>query len=532
MKRRDFMKTTAAVGAGVLAGIPRDAQAKGKMWEKDKHELLHPFIKEHPEAVFIKLTDVPSKKDEQLIHDTGLNLAKELFVKSPNGAKTRIAAKPNWTCNPLQNGQDVFDQRGINTDVHFLEGFLKGIRETGPQKFNIIECACPGDWAAHGWPQMAERNGFVLRDLTSKNFWEYKVGEDLRFVKVPNGVVFKEIAFQDPINQPDVYLVNIAKLKAHGMGITASIKNLQGISGKQFHQFCGGSTSIFKQRGYDKKYYPYFHEDYIEQVQKLVEKHRKDGVPRFDKPDEKGGGGGFYMEQWVNRMLDSLSVTRTGLNMVEGIYGRDGDGFANGPHDGKGMDFMANQVMFGLDPFRVDIIAHWLAGHEPGNFGLFHVGIERGMSNVLDPHDIPIYLWKDGKATLAKLDDFKRTPLMTYYLARDYNGQNEPHFHLCNEKFDYAAWKVGKKMSQRPDFRGLGKDSNGNMVMEVSLPEKDNVWVDILDRDGHVVWRLRAEGLEPGVHQVVWDGFSQPGLYTTYVKGMGWDATKQMVVYS
>lgn len=110
MKRRDFMKTTAAVGAGVLAGIPRDAQAKGKMWEKDKHELLHPFIKEHPEAVFIKLTDVPSKKDEQLIHDTGLNLAKELFVKSPNGAKTRIAAKPNWTCNPLQNGQDVFDQ--------------------------------------------------------------------------------------------------------------------------------------------------------------------------------------------------------------------------------------------------------------------------------------------------------------------------------------------------------------------------------------------------------------------------------------
>ncbi len=534
MRRRDFIKTTAAAGASVLAGAGCASMGKtrGKLWEKENHELLHPFIREHPEAVFIKLTDIPSKKDERAIHDTALNLAKDLFVKSPSGAKTRIACKPNWTCNPLVNGQSIFDQRGINTDKNFIEGFLKGVRETGPQKIHIIECACPQDWAAHGWPQMAERNGFVLRDLTSKDFWEYKVGEDLRFFKVPDGVVFKEIALQDPINQPDTYLVNIAKLKAHGMGITASIKNLQGISGKQFHQFCGGSTSIFKQRGYDKRYHPFFHEDYMEAVAKLRDKHAKAGVPRFDKPDEKGYGGGFYMEQWVNRMLDSLSVTRTGINMVEAVYGRDGDGFANGPHEGKGMDFMANQVIFGLDPFRVDIIAHWLAGHEPGNFGLFHVGIERGMSNVLDPKDIPVYLWDDGKATLTKLDTFRRTPLVTYYLQRDYNGQKEPRFHLCDEKFDYTAWKSGKKTAQAPDIRGLGRDSRGNVVMEVTVPEKSDCRVDILNNRGELVGRLHGEDLAPGVHQVVWDGFSQPGMYTSYVKGMGWDVVKQMVVYS
>ncbi|MBN1292181.1 MAG: hypothetical protein JXB48_10110, partial [Candidatus Latescibacteria bacterium] len=108
---------------------------------------------------------------------------------------------------------------------------------------------------------------------------------------------------------------------------------------------------------------------------------------------------------------------------------------------GRGADKMCNVVIFGLDPFRVDIIAHWLAGHEPGNFGLFHIAIERGLSNVLDPHDIPVYEWKDGKATLSNLDDFNRTPLLTYYLARDYGRGHEPRYHLVDEEFDYTEWK-------------------------------------------------------------------------------------------
>ena len=94
--------------------------------------------------------------------------------------------------------------------------------------------------------------------------------------------------------------------------------------------------------------------------------------------------------------------------------------------------------------FRVDIITHWLAGHEPGNFGLFHIGIERGVSNVLDPHDIPVYLWENGKAKLVKLDSLKRTPLLTYYLRRNNDGQNEEKYHMCDEPFDYSSWKTGK----------------------------------------------------------------------------------------
>ena len=105
---------------------------------------------------------------------------------------------------------------------------------------------------------------------------------------------------------------------------------------------------------------------------------------------------------------------------------------------------------------------------------------------------------------------------------------------MCDEPFDYSAWKTTGKIATRdvPSIRAIGTDANGQVVMDVSVPEKGDVFVDILNRHGEVIWRMEAEGLEPGAHQVVWDGFSQPGLYDVYVKGMGWDAEREMVIYS
>jgi hypothetical protein len=197
------------------------------------------------------------------------------------------------------------------------------------------------------------------------------------------------------------------------------------------------------------------------------------------------------------------------------------------------MDFMSNNIIFGKDAFRVDIIAHWLAGHEPGNFGLFHIGIERGLSTVLDPFDIPIYLWNDGKAKKVKLDSLKRTTLLTYYLRRNTNGMNEDRYHMCDEPFDYSAWKNSSlSKAEVPSIKAIGTDSNNQVVMEVTVPGKGDVYVDILNRHGEVVWRMHADDLEPGTHQVVWDGFSQPGMYNIYVKGMGWDAEREVVIYT
>ena len=145
-----------------------------------------------------------------------------------------------------------------------------------------------------------------------------------------------------------------------------------------------------------------------------------------------------------------------------------------------------------------------------------------------------MYSWKDGQATIAKLDDFTRTPIVTYYLQRDYNGQTEPKYHLCDEPFDYTAWKAGKRTGEcsKPSFRELGYDANSRFVMEISLPKRDDIYVDVVNSRGEHVWRLTADDVEPGVHQVVWDNFNSPGLYGFYVKGMGWDAVREVPIYT
>ncbi len=92
---------------------------------------------------------------------------------------------------------------------------------------------------------MAERNNFDLRNLSSKDYWDLEES-DIIFKEVDDGVVFKKIGFMAPMNAPDTFLINIAKFKTHQMGVTGAIKNLQGICGRKFHQFCGGHFDIFR----------------------------------------------------------------------------------------------------------------------------------------------------------------------------------------------------------------------------------------------------------------------------------------------
>jgi uncharacterized protein (DUF362 family) len=139
-----------------------------------------------------------------------------------------------------------------------------------------------------------------------------------------------------------------------------------------------------------------------------------------------------HQEIWAHKTCDNMSVLKTGLAMIEGIYGRSGNGFE------IGNDYMANLVMFGKDKFRLDLIGLYLAGHEPGNVHLYRIAKERGLSDTFNPWEVPLYEWMDGKAVPRKLTDFARTPLETYYLRKD----GEPEYHLVNERFDYDKNKV------------------------------------------------------------------------------------------
>jgi len=541
MKRRDFIKVSSAAGVAGVVGSGFDSYSSNSKSNQTEGFDLHPFIKAHPEAVFINLTSVKEKTDKQDIYDASYKLASEMFVKTQNGEgypnSTKITAKPNWTSS-RPNENDPSYHLGITTDLNFIAGFLNGVKTKGPQNYYLRDCASPGGiyrnpWDELGFFKMAEQNNFDLKDIAAKEIWES--GDEIIYKKIDNGVVFKEVGYMAPMNAPDSFLINMAKFKSHSMGITASVKNLQGIATRRLHQFCDAANLFLT---LDERYHRFFQPDFIERIAELHKNHIEAGIPRWGAAIPVRYSG-LNMERWSQRMLDSFSVTPTGINIVEGIYGRDGDGFSNGPWqvvDGqyvlggnRARDYMSNNIIFGKNAFRVDIITHWLAGHEPGNFGLFHIGIERGFSNVLDPFDIPVYLWENGVATKVNLDSLKRTPLVTPYLCRD----GEDRYHMCDEPFDYKAWKTtGKIATIEPYIRTLGTDSNNRIVMDMNVPQKGDVYVDILNNDGELLARMYADDLEPGNHQVVWDGFAAPGLYTTYVKGMGWDAERQMVIYS
>ena len=530
MKRRDFIKLSSAAGVAGVVGSHYDAAANPLYEQQASGFDLHPFIKAHPEAVFVYLTDVKEKTDQKGTHDAGHKLASEMFVSTSGGAgfsnSTKIAAKPNWTCSS-QDRDDPTATMGIITDMGFTEGYLNGIKSIGPQQVHIRECACPQQWEPFGFIDMAKRNNFDLTNLVAKDPWEYD-GEII--FKEVNGTIYKEIGFMTPMATPDSFLVNLAKFKAHGMGITASIKNLQGIVARRLHQFCSTADAI---RQLPEGYHRYFQPNYLEKVAEFHKQHVEAGIPRWNERMARTPfNTGLYMEQWVQRTCDSYSVIpmmSNGINIVEGIYGRDGNGFAAGPHNGKAMDFMSNNIIFGKDAFRVDIITHWLAGHEPGNFGLFHIGIEKGLSDVLDPFDIPVYLWENGSARKIELNELKRTPLVTYYNQKE----GEEYYHMVDEPFDYKAWKTTGKIAKiEPSVKAIGTDSNNNIVLDMNVPQKGDVYVDIKNSQGEVVWRMRANDLEPGNHQVVWDGFGQPGMYEAYVKGMEWDAERQVVIYT
>ena len=61
---------------------------------------------------------------------------------------------------------------------------------------------------------------------------------------MPEGVVFKRIPHYAPVNEPGTWLLNIAKWKAHSMGLTLTVKNEQGLVAHPFTQFCGGWRTV------------------------------------------------------------------------------------------------------------------------------------------------------------------------------------------------------------------------------------------------------------------------------------------------
>ncbi|MBC8181082.1 DUF362 domain-containing protein [candidate division KSB1 bacterium] len=529
MDRRTFLKA-AALGTVILHNPGRLMSSPKALYD---YFSVHPFIDQNPDAVFIMHTNVDAKTNGEAIKQAAMDFGRSVFVNTNDAAtgiplSKLIAMKPNLTSRGTwMSGYTVEGTMGVITDAYFVEGIIESIKELGinADQFYVREVNGTENLTDGGYNDMGRRTGADVRVIGTRvtSLPESSVV----WKDVPDGIWFNKIPYLWPINSPDSWLINISKFKTHGMGVTLCAKNLQGSIASKYQQHCTFYSSNMSIPG-----------DHVQSDAKTVimdnyNRHVADGVPRWDRP---GSTGGIWMETWGTRCLDNNSVTKPELHVIEGVYGRDGN-FVEGPHDGKAKDFMTNVIIFGKNPFHVDNIGHYLGGHEPGNFGLFHMAIERGQASILNPRDIPVYEWgTDGRATLKPITEFQRTDLKTYYLQRDYDGQTEDKWHLCNEEYDYPATSVKPRRSlEKPESFVLNQNYpnpfNPTTSIRFTLTGSGRTRIDIYNVHGEVIDRLVDGYLRKGNHLAVWNSKNFPsGTYYYRIRFGGFSETRKMVL--
>lgn len=520
LDRREFLKIAAAATGAMLIN-PSKIFSKGSK-PAFGYFAVHPFIEQNPEAVFIMRTNVDVKTNSEAIKQAGLAFGRSVFTNTDdqtNGIPLshNIAIKPNLTSRgKWQPGYTVEGTMGVITDVFFVEGIIESMKELGifADQFYIREVNGVENLTEGGYGAMGQRTGADVQVINT-GVDQLSPGT-VQWIDVPDGVWFNKIPYLWPVNSSDSWLLNVAKFKTHSMGMTLCAKNLQGTIAASYQQHC---NTLYDLRYNRWNISPgHVQPDAVVVIEENYKSHVADGIPRWDRPGVDYNGG-LGQETWATRNLDNNLVTKPGLHIIEGVYGRDGD-FVLGPNDGIALDYMTNIIVFGKKPYNVDIIGHWLGGHEPGNFGLFHLAIERGISSVLNPMDIPVYEWQpDSSATRKLLSDFDRTPLKTKYLRRDYNGQNEDYWHLCNEAYSYSPTSVKlNPVTERPESFILSQNYpnpfNPATSIKFILPENGNARLEIFNIHSEIVDILVDRYLEKGAHLAVWNSRNFPsGTY-------------------
>ncbi len=390
---------------------------------------VHPFIEANPKAVFIRRTNVKNKMDSEAKLAEGLKLSREIFVSMDKPGipiSHRIVLKPN-VCSPKSKTRSREDLWGTGTDPDFYEGMVTGLKELGPKEFHFVEANNRTVWNVRGFASINRRLG-VKMNQTVRNPEDFPRMRDkipMTWSDVPDAVVYKRVPHHSPVNEPDTWLLDMATWKAHGMCLTLSVKNEQGLVVRPYVRFCPGWKMVTGAPDFmQENICP----DVEAKVNRYFESHKRMGYSRYDSGHDLSP---MRQEIWAHKTADHQSVLKTGLAMIEGVVARDGNGF------GIGNDHLANMVMFSKDKFRLDLIGLWLGGHEPGNVHWTRVFKERGLTDTFNPWEVPIYEWIDGRAVPRKLTDFRRTPLVTYYLPK----QGEPEYHLVDEPFDYDKVK-------------------------------------------------------------------------------------------
>ncbi len=325
LDRRSFIRASLIAGGGIALN-PFSLKASQAAFNEQLFS-LNPFLLENPNAVFIMKTDVDIKTNSEAMKEAGFQFANSVFGYS-NDSETGIPLthkyvfRPNLTCRQSSSSKyTVEGSMGIVTDSNFMEGIINSMQELGipGSGMHIREVNCAKDLADGGYIAMAERTGIDLAGIETP-YYDLDPSQ-IQWKDVPNGVYFKKLPYLWPYNTPDSWLMNVSKLKAHGMGITLSAKNIQGALAMNYQAHCSRHGTHLEIKAADR------YDDAFTKIMNNYNRHVADGIPRWNKP---GGSGGIWMETWASRCIDNNLTLKAGLHVIEGIYGRDGD-FLEGP---------------------------------------------------------------------------------------------------------------------------------------------------------------------------------------------------------
>jgi hypothetical protein len=420
---------------------------------------------------------------------------------------------------------------GIQTDASFVEGVIGSFCDLSilPSNLHIREAnyfasGVDGTW----YKSLASRTGIDLKEMPTLPGIS---PSEVHWSDVPGGSWYARIPHLWPVNAPGSCLVNIAKLKSHSMGMTLCSKNLQGTNARPYVAHCtawntpmgGVNTADVVPNAFTS-------------IRESYDGH-KTTIPRWTTLDgdaSAGSAGGLWMETHTARCLDNNAALHPVLNIIEGVYGREGP-FVTGPGpDGLGVDIMSNIVLFGTNARHVDIIGVYLAGHEPGNFGLFHVARERGLAQTINPHEITLFEWQtDGTATPAALETFSRTPIRTLYLRQP----GEQQYHMVDQVYAYGSTSVAgsERRHAAPDAFVLEQNFpnpfNPSTSIQYYVPRSGSVRIEIFDVTGMVVDVLVDAPVSAGDHLVRWEcGGRASGTYFYRILFEGTSRTRSMIL--
>lgn len=261
LTRREFLRT----GALAVGAIPGFRLAGASLGIPQAYFGLHPFIERNSKAVFIRRTRVAEIGDQESKKREGLMLAREIFLPmgQPGIPIThRIVLKPNY----------------MATAAQFYEGVVTGLKEVGLRQLHFVEANDYPGWGQAGYVQINERLGVQMNE-PERRPRHLRENWDINWSTVPEAVVYKRIPHFVPVNEPDAWLLNIAKWKTHGMCMSLSVKNEQGLVVIPYTRFCVGWRMVTGVPDFMK---PDIQPNVEAVIKKFFDRHVKLNYDRYD----------------------------------------------------------------------------------------------------------------------------------------------------------------------------------------------------------------------------------------------------------